>query len=443
MDNEIQRMLDDVPINGIVKLPNGEFEGPFTVNKPCTIKGNSTTFWADKGPVMIIAQNAGNVYLKNLRIEITGATNDFRRVAIENNSRIIHIENIEVDGDVKGCEGESGWILPKSVNVGSFASQNINTFTLNIFNNSDAEIVSNINGISVSPSYLHRGLNTVILQTEGIKDRTCIYGELLIKSSFVRRVYVSGRSSRDAAISENKNIFNAEMSPLFLENYNSVKLLEPISTERVNNQGHVPDGNENMTRAGAVSPDSRQSSVDTVQNSQIEQVIELQRGQRISLPKDITNATISFTYQTRNVTVDTYAFQLTAIEKVVSDEGLIFFGNDTSTDESIRLLQTADGDRFEVDLNKNTSIIEKIRFVCSIYNDKNEHNSFASVARSDISIIAGSTEYRCSIDDVKNGESMISIELYMYKSEWKIRMIASEIHKSISNICADYGVTVD
>ena len=78
MDNEIQRMLDDVPINGIVKLPNGEFEGPFTVNKPCTIKGNSTTFWADKGPVMIIDQNAGNVYLKNLRIEITGATNDFR-----------------------------------------------------------------------------------------------------------------------------------------------------------------------------------------------------------------------------------------------------------------------------------------------------------------------------------------------------------------------------
>ncbi len=441
MDATIQGMLDNVSPNGIVKLPNGEFEGPFTVSKPCTIKGSSTTFWADKGPVIIIAQSAGNVYLKHLRIEITGATNDFRRVAIENNSSNLHIENVEVDGDVKGYNGESDWILPKSVNAGAFAAEKTNTYILNIFNNSDAEIVSNINGITVSPSYLNRGLNTITLQTDSIKDRTCIYGEILIKSAFIRRIYVSGRSVCGVDAIDRKQIFNAEMSPLFLENYSSMKLSEPIETEQVNNQKHVPDGNENMARAGRTAEANSNNIV--TEETAVQQKIELQRGQRIPLPPEISDVKVRFLHQTRNVSVDTYAFQLMANNRVSSDEGLIFFGNNHSSDESIHLSQIVNGDEFAINLTKNPSNIEKICFVCSVYSEENEHNSFSSVEHSDMYVTVGTTEYHCRVNDVCNGQSMVALEIYLYKSEWKIRIIASEIHKNISDICGDYGVAVD
>ncbi len=441
MDATIQEMLDHVSANGFVQLPNGEFEGPFVVRIPCTIQGNSTTLWADAGPVMIMEAEAECVFLKHLRIEITGATNDFQRVAVENNSPNLYMENVEVDGDVLGYAGENNWLLPKSVHVGAFAAEQTNTFTMKIWNDSDAEVISNIDGLTVSPSYVNRGLNTITLTTDRIRDRMCLYGEILIQSAFIRRIYVSGRAQSGAAIADGHAIFDAEASPLFLENHSCLRLSEPIATAQVNNQHHIPDGDPH--RLEVVSQVTVPLTPGVSAEPVISEKIELQRGQRESLSRGVDDVRLRFVHQTRNATVDTYAFQLMGNDRVASDEGLIFFGNDRSADGSVQLTPISNGDEFALRLTQTPSHIEKIRFVCSVYCDEHEHKDFSSVENTDIYIIVDSKEYHCRVNDVHTGPSMVAMEIYLYKSEWKIRVITSGIHKPIAEICGDYGVAVE
>ncbi len=453
MDATIQDMLDSVSNHGVVQLPSGEFEGPFTVTRPCTIQGQNTTLWADSGPVLVISRNAGNVYLQHLRVEIAGATGDLERVAIDNQASNLQMENIEVDGNVRGYTGEDDWILPKALNVGPFAADQANTFTLKILTNSDAQVISNINGITVSPRYVYRGLNTITIQTEELRARTCLYGEILFQSAVVRRIYVAGQSRSDANTVVNKNLFDVETSPLYLGISAGLRLPTPIAAASVNDQRHVPDGTPRMSempvppnrradQVAHVTP-TRPSQAPVVADPAIRERSELQRGQRLPLPTGTRQVKLRFSHETRNVTVDTYAFQLAGNDRVIADEGLIFFGNDCSADGSLQLTQGAAGDEFLFLLDRNPAGIEKIRFICSVYCEENERLNFSSVDHTDIFVTVGSSEYHCRVSDVHNGQSMVAMELYLYKSDWKIRVITSEVHKNISDICGDYGVAVE
>lgn len=111
----------------------------------------------------MLVVKANNTYLKNLRLEITGATSDFSRIALQNDAMFLNIDQVEIDGNAAGVASESGWVVPKAVNLGSFKSNETNTFILKIYNDNDAEIRSDIMGLTVSPSYLHRGLNIITL----------------------------------------------------------------------------------------------------------------------------------------------------------------------------------------------------------------------------------------------------------------------------------------
>ncbi len=437
MNMTIQNMIDNAAHNEIIVLPSGEFEGPFRIKKSCTIKGKNTTLWAENGPVIIIEGSSNNIYLKNLKIEITGPTNDFSRIAIDNKDSNLHVEEVYIDGNVAGYAGENKWIVPKSVNIDFFAAEKNNTFILKLLLNSDAELISNIEGINVFPTHLRKGLNCVTLETNCIHDKTCIYGEIIIKSNFIRHIFVSGLSRSNNEVITNKNVFDAEMNPLFLENFAAMKLSEPIN---FNNSNSKSDKKENYE---TIVNNNQNLIIESVNDKKVLNKIELQRGQRISLKDYYSNIKINFYNKTKNIAVDTYAFQLASDNKVINDECLIFFGNEVSIDESIRLNKNYNSDEFLIDLTKNNKKIEKIHFVCSVYNEKDEHNDFSLVEFTEIYITVGENEYFYKVNDISNGESMIALELYRYKDEWKVRIIASEIHKNILNICTNYGVTVD
>lgn len=437
MDKAIQDMLDNVPSNGIAKLPNGEFEGPFIVNKSCTIKGNCTTLWSDKGPVLIVKAN--NTYLKNLRLEITGATSDFSRIALQNDAMFLNIDQVEIDGNVAGVASESGWVVPKAVNLGSFKSNETNTFILKIYNDNDAEIRSDIMGLTVSPSYLHRGLNIITLSTDGIRDKTCIYGELILKSSFTRKIFVSGRVSSESEIASGKIVFSAEMDPLFMENFNSMKFSSTLPSSQIQGRTYIPDGHEALTPTPNNMPKTQTESVDT----SIRTTLDLQKGQRISLGKSDTIKVRIKTFSQRRIEADTYAFELNQMTKVLSDKCLIFFGNTSSPDNALEFKHDDTGDEIIVHTEKIQNGIEKIQFISSVYNENGSTNNFGEIEYTDVSVQNDTSVFHYRASEKINTESLLTVEIYLYKGEWKLKVISEGINHSIADICNDYGVTVD
>ena len=112
-----------------VELPSGEFKGPVIIDRPCTVKGNSTTLWNNDGSVIEI-RSAG-VKLCNIRAEITSSNADL--CCINSYYEDTAFYNVEISGRVKGVKNEEfQWIMPKSISLGDFKSDTINTYHMEI-----------------------------------------------------------------------------------------------------------------------------------------------------------------------------------------------------------------------------------------------------------------------------------------------------------------------
>ena len=57
--------------------------------------------------------------------------------------------------------------------------------------------------------------------------------------------------------------------------------------------------------------------------------------------------------------------------------------------------------------------------------------------------ISNGKNYQFIINDVNKGESLVSLDIYKYKNEWKVKFIGSEYNKNIAQLCDEYGVNVD
>ena len=409
MSNAIQEQLNIVSANGICKIDTGEYEGPFVIRKPCTIKGTATTLWASSGPILKI--EADNVYIKNLRFELTGSAAD--RVAIDTQNHRVFFDQVEIDGNVIGLEGESDWIMPKTLNLGEFSSDSESTFWFEIFATSKAKLVSNIEGIEVNVSELNKGLNKIKITTKEFRNNTCIYGELLIKSAFIRRIYISGKVSSEYGIQSDKMLFEVNGA-----NYDNVTdiLSSPIIT---NNQNQ---GSE---------------SIISSHNDTISENLVVVRGQRVPIFVSEKIA-IEYSFETNNISVDPYIFLLKQNEKVINDESLIFFGNNKSLDNAVEL---QDGKAI-IDINNLHNEISIVRVVFSIYNEGNKKPAtFNDVRKISISVLNNKKCYVFDLSDIKNGESILALDVY--KEDWKIKFIGQNFSKDIASFCNDFGVNVD
>jgi len=206
----IQQIMNSADSTKVTRLPLGEYEGPFTISKPCILVGNATTLWAKKGPVLIIKSNG--VTINDLRIEITESPNvesDFTCISTSNTDTIYN--NIEIIGNIDGILGESdNWDIPKIIPLGSFLADNENTFMLELNVPVKTKISSTIKDITFSPTELQPGVNTVSIVTDKMKENTFLYGELLFESQFIRRAYVSGQAKKLIIIRIRRLYFAAE-----------------------------------------------------------------------------------------------------------------------------------------------------------------------------------------------------------------------------------------
>lgn len=405
--NTIQQQFNSNNSNDFV-LSIGEYEGPLTIDRPCTIDGSKSTLWANNGPVLII--NSTGVTVKNLRVECTGQRNNNESpVAITTSANDTKLINVEVNGNIKGFPNEpETWSLPTIISLGDFAANAENTFCINLKAAYEAEIINNMSNVTLSPTKLYAGSNIIKLTTDKFRNNTIIYGEIFIKSTVTRRLYITGRASHGSPVHSDS---------------------EPASTESTVS---LPDHAEvpNEVIAPVVS-----TAVTT----------DVQRGQRLSV-KELESKLLKIVYEHKSVKqsieIDSYLFMLQKNGKVQNDDSLIFFGKNESSDGSIKSSTVDNKCLTMIELSKIESWVNKIVVCYSIYGNDPKEN-FSLVEKPTIRIMDENQElYRFALSELDTEKTVVALEIYRYKGEWKINFIGAGYNSGLKLLCESYGVNV-
>lgn len=390
-------------------LTPGEYEGPLTIDRPCTIDGANSTLWSNKEPILIV--NSTGVIIKNIRVEYTGQrTENANPIAIITSDSNTKLVDVEVNGAVKGFANEAEeWTLPSIISLGDFAANKENSFSVDISAAGDAEIKNNIKNVRLSSKTLSEGNNNITFTTDELKDNTILYGEIFVNTSVSRRIYVTGKAMNDAPE-------HHESTPVSTETTASL----PVQVETPNE---------------IIAP-----MVSTTNAAYIK------RGQRISV-KELEGKVIKIIYEHKSVKqqieIDGYIFMLQENGKVQSDNDLIFFGNTETSNGAIKSSSAGNQSLTLIELNKLEDWVNKVEVCYSIYGNEPNKN-FSLVECPLIRIIGGDRElYRFELSNLNVEKTVVAIELYRYKGEWKINFIGSGYKSGLNLLCENYGVNVE
>lgn len=403
----------------IIELPAGEFKGPLVITKPCTVKGNSTTIWNNDGSVIEI--RSPGVKICNLRAETVGNNSDL--YCINSYCSDTLFENVEISGTVKGVKNEElQWIIPRSISLGEFKSESVNTYTMEIYIPADAELYCDISGVKIAPHNLKKGRNIINIETEEIKNKIYIYGEILLKSGFIRRIYISGKSFDTAEIIKDKSLYIAE---------------NPVPEKNVETDfNHIKEYN------------SIPENVIIQNNKKNEPVMEkLYKSQRIYID-DIADDIIQVEFNCRQILnpmdIDPYIFLLDRDNRVADDNDFIFFSNPVSKNNEIKIIPSSRSpfSTVEVDLKNVPPYVEKISFVYSIYAN-NSRDNFSKVKDPFIALRSnGNIRYIFLAENIVVENTVVFIEMYRHNMSWKMNMLGSGYKNGLASLCESYGLKV-
>ena len=407
---DIKQIIANASVGASVTLPSGEFEGPLVISKPLHLIGKNTTIWAKKSPVIEI--NSNGVTIENIRAELTeGGVNDTAVIA----NVLASAKDIEVLGGVRGFGAEDGFFdVPRTIELGEFAAESVNTFTLAVNVPDKTEIVCGMREVTFSPNVLSAGRNKLTVTVSGISAQTYLYAEALFKTKFTRRIYLTGRPKTDIPCAEKKPVYTAPERDFT----HASQLPEPISSPAATDV-------ISMTRT----PDTSLPALD------------MKRGQRVSLSQYIgSRFDIFFTCEKpRGFEIDPYVFLLGEDEQSLGDSGLIFFGNERS-ENGEAVYVPADG-HIEIDLAKTDFRVRRITLAYSIYAGDTQ-KSFSSVRTPRVSIRAGGERVSFVMDGLTSEATVVAMEFYLYKGEWKISAVGAGYKDGMAKLCIRYGIEV-
>lgn len=397
MPESINDIVARTPTGGTALLPSGEYEGPLYITRPIKLVGNNTTLWAKRGSVIEVT--CAGAALENISAELT-----------ESDGCVIRAlsgaltQNVEVLGSVQGFGAEDGYfIYPRALQLGSFAAENKNTYLLKIYVPVAAEIECSAAGVRFSPTSLSAGENTVKLTVEGISPSVTLYTEAIIRSQFMRRMIISGHSSAEAQTAENTLLFDAARP-----------------TEQASDVISVPE------QAPSAAPPTA----------------DIRKGQRIALGEYVGTR---FSVQLRHgsgsaAECDPYAFLLDTQGKTFGSRGLVFFGNDSSDDGSVTY--RADNGSITIDLDKTDYRVDKILLVYSLY-EESAIKRFSDV-KSPCAVITADGKERIiySMYSLGNTPTVIALEFYNYKGEWKVSAVGRSCPDGLGSLCESVGIAV-
>ena len=391
-------------------LSPGEYEGPLLIDRPCVVDGQHSTIWTNCGPVVIVDSAA--VTLKNLRIEVTGSQEkEHPAVSLKLNHQGTKLENVEINGIAEGlAEEATAWSIPGVIALGEFAANKENSFSIEFDAPRGAEIVHNLKDVVITPQKVKSGRNVLNITTSNMRDNTILFGEMLIKTSVARRIYITGKAKKGA----------------------------PEHTS-------VPPVSGELTISAPLQMDPPDEVVAPIVTDD-EQVTVVSKGQRLSLGQ-MQSRPIKVVYShkttNRTLTVDPYVFMLGKNGKVRSDNDLIFFGNEESESKDVRVL-TDNGNAFAtIELSKTSEKIERIAVCMSIYEDQSGAD-FSCIEEPIIRVFSDDKEqFRFLLDYLKQEKTVVAVEFYRYKGEWKVSFVGGGFALGLDSLCRDYGVEVE
>lgn len=409
MAKSINEMISAVPVGTAVELPAGELEGSIRIDRPVHLKGNNSTIWARHGAVLEIA--SPGVILENLRVEITEG--DISETAVLSQYPT-EIRNVEILGSAEGFGQEDGLAeIPRTLNLGELSPNGKNSFLMTVDIPATAEIVCGFSGIEFQPKTLPAGRTSVKITIEGSGSPGLIYTEVLLKSGFVRRIYLCGRFSAGAAPVTDKTVFEAQ------ERNRSIPANAPSvvsASDVIANVGVPPLGTMPL--------------------------LEIKRGQRIPAAKYLgSRFEIYFSCEKpQGLEIDPYVFLLDENERAVGENSLVFFGNTSSPGGAVTYFE--DG-HIEMELEKCPAQVKRIAFAYSVYSGDSFRN-FSQVRNFRASVCAGGSERVVFPMDGLSGEvTIVAFEFYIYKDEWRMSAVGGGYREGLVRLCNHYGIEVE
>lgn len=417
MADNINDIILRTPHGGTAMLPSGEFEGPIYITKPIRLVGKDTTIWAKRGSVIeVTAQGAA---IESLRVELTEG--DVRDAAIVTNYPVF-VNNVEVQGSVRGFGAEDGYFdVPRTIELGSIAPDTENSFIMTVNVPAQTEIICGTSGVNISPKQLSAGRNEVRISVRGISDHTVLYSELLFRSQFTRRVYLMCRADSGISAVSGKCVYTAPERDLSAAQ----------TTAAVGES--TPEPSPATDVISVISPAPLYDMP----------VLDMRMGQRISLYQYIgTKCEIYFScMKPDNIDIDPYVFMLDGNERSFGDNGLIFFGNESSERGEVKYFP-GDG-HLEIDFDKADYRVQKIALAYSVYAG-NYSNNFSRVRAPKISIVAnGAERITFTMDRLTDETTAVALEFYLYKGEWKLSAVGAGYRNGMAKLCNRYGIEVE
>ena len=429
---DVNEIISRAAPNGEVTLPSGEFEGPLVINKPLRVRGKNTTIWAKKSPVIRIS--SGGVTIEDIRAEITEGSIEEPAVIVESSAESsAAARNVEILGRVSGFGAEDGYFdIPRTIALGGFPANEENTYKLTVNVPAKTEIVCEIREVRFEPKTLQPGKNELTIHVSGISAQTFLYAEVLFKSQFTRRVYLTGKPDASAEKAVLKEIYTAP-------DRTSIPVTAGTETVTVPPSAAAPT---------PIPEPSAAAVTDVISNASGKQqdptlpTLDMKRGQRVGLSQYLGDRfEVWFTANAAHgIEIDPYVFLLEDGDKAVGDEGLIFFGNTRSQNGEAQYFPE-DG-HVGIDLSKAPIGIRKIALAYSIYDGGAEKN-FRSVSSPRVSLRAGGERVTFAMEDLSDEATIVALEFYLYKGEWKISAVGAGYKDGLAKLCNRYGIEVE
>ncbi len=419
MAENINDLISRAQRGGTVMLPAGEFEGPVYITKPLRLVGQNTTIWTRRGSVIEITCEGAAV--ESLRAELTES--DVNEAAVVTKYPA-QVRDVEIVGAVKGFGAEDGCFdVPKTIALGDIAPREENSFLLTVNVPVQTQIRCDTAGVTFTPQTLPAGRSELEIKVSGMSAQTFLYAEALFCSSFIRRVYITGRAAANAAPVTGREIYKAPLRS------------EPAQGEAPQETAAIP--------AALAAPATDVITLNEEQPLYDMPLLELRKGQRVGLRQYIGGACeIRFTCEKpAGMDIDPYVFELDGNERSFADRGLIFFGNESGANDEARYYP--DDGRITLDLDRLDHRVQRISVVYSVYAG-GPARSFAQVKNARVAISArGRERIAFALDGLTSETTIVAIEIYLYKGEWKLCAVGAGYRDGMARLCNHYGIEVE
>jgi tellurite resistance protein TerA len=167
----------------------------------------------------------------------------------------------------------------------------------------------------------------------------------------------------------------------------------------------------------------------------------MQAGQNTALSGGQISIGINIQPTVSGLDLDTSAFLLTDAGKVMSDAGMVFYGQPKSSDGSVAV--DAGAKRFSIDLSRVPANITRIAIALTIDQGLKRGQRFAQVNNVVLEVTGGGEPLRFAPEVKQMSETALILgEVYQRNGQWKFRAVGQGFNGGLGPLARHFGVDI-